>query len=70
MLVLKATAKQYKSLNGFQNGVSKIEFIKDENDNWIIGMQVLTDTDFEEIKSELLKLKEIEYVEPITDFIE
>jgi len=67
MLVLKATAKQYKSLNGFQNGVSKIEFIKDENNNWIIGMQVLTDPDFEEIKSELLKLTKIEYIEPIIE---
>ena len=70
MKVLKATASQYKLLNGFQKETSKLDFVKDQNNNWIVGMEVLTDPDFKEIKSELLKLKEIEFIEPITDIIE
>jgi hypothetical protein len=69
-MVLKATVTQYNKLNGYTKGVSKLEFNKDGNNNWIIGKYILDEPDFEEIKPELLKLKQIEYVEPIIEIIE
>lgn len=59
--VLKATESQYNSLNGRENGGSKIEFIKDTNDNWIIGKEVLSDPTWQAIKPELIQLEEIEF---------
>jgi hypothetical protein len=63
MKVLKATKTQYNSLNGYENGLSRLEFAKDINDNWIVGLEVLEDENFAEIKEQLSKLKQIEYVE-------
>jgi hypothetical protein len=63
MKVLKATKTQYNSLNGYENGLSKLEFAKDGNDNWIVGIEVLTDTDFETIRTQLNELEHIEYKE-------
>ena len=65
MIVLKATLAQYKALNGFENGLSRLEFAKDGNDNWIVGIEVLIDPDFEPIRTKLNELKQIEYIEPI-----
>lgn len=65
MIVLKATLAQYKALNGFENGLSRLEFAKDGNDNWIVGIEVLIDPDFEPIRTKLNELKKIEYIEPI-----
>jgi hypothetical protein len=65
MIVLKATKTQYNSLNGFQNGISKLEFAKDINDNWVVGLEVLEDKNFAEIKEQLSKLTQIEFIEPI-----
>ena len=64
MKVLKATVAQYKSLNGFENGLSILQFAKDNNDNWIVGIEVLTDPEFEQIRTKLNELKQIEYIEP------
>jgi hypothetical protein len=65
MKVLKATKTQYNSLNGYENGLSKLEFAKDVNDNWIVGLEVLEDENFAEIKEQLSKLTQIEFIEPI-----
>jgi hypothetical protein len=65
MKVLKATKTQYNSLNGYENGLSKLEFAKDVNDNWIVGLEVLEDNNFAEIKEQLSKLTQIEFIEPI-----
>jgi hypothetical protein len=65
MKVLKATKTQYNSLNGYENGLSKLEFAKDINDNWIVGLEVLEDENFAEIKEQLSKLTVIEFIEPI-----
>ena len=59
--VLKATEAEYNSLNGLVNGINKIEFIKDANNNWIVGKQVLSDPKWESIKSQLLELEEIDF---------
>ena len=69
MKVLKATQTQYNSLNNFQKGVSRLQFIKDKNDNWVVGLQVLEDLDFVAIHSDLEQLEQIEYV-PFDDIIE
>jgi hypothetical protein len=68
MKVLKATQTQYNSLNGFQKGVSRLEFFKDKNDNWVVGLQVLEDLDFAAIYSDLERLEQIEYA-PFDDII-
>ena len=65
MKVLKANTTQYSALNGYKNGLSKLEFIKDGNDNWIVGLEVLEDENFAEIKEQLSKLTQIEFIEPI-----
>ena len=67
MIVLKATIAQYKALNGFENGLSILQFAKDGNDNWIVGIEVLTDPDFEAIHPQLNELTHIKYVEPKQD---
>ncbi len=64
MVVLKATLAQYSELNGFENGLSILQFAKDGNDNWIVGVEVLTDPDFEPIRPQLNELTQIEYIEP------
>ncbi len=65
MKVLKATKTQYNSLNGYENGLSKLEFAKDINDNWIVGLEVLEDENFAEIRTQLNELTQIEFIEPI-----
>ena len=64
MKVLKATKTQYNALNGFQNGLSMLQFAKDGNDNWIVGLEVLNDNNFAEIRTQLNELTQIEYIEP------
>ena len=63
MKVLTPTKEQFKKLNGFQKGVSRLTFIEDTNGLVYCGIRVLEDDDFLEIREELLKLKQIEYVE-------
>ena len=67
MLVLKANQTQYSKLNGYEIGVSKLEFVKDGEDNWIVGLEVIDNGNFLDIRNELLKLKQIEYIEPIVN---
>lgn len=66
MNVLKANNEQYNELNGFSNGGARLEFIKDANDNWIVGMGVLTIPDFEPIRPQLQELEIIPF-EPKED---
>jgi hypothetical protein len=40
-----------------------LKFIKDFNNNWVVNLAVLEDENFAEIKEQLKKLKQIEYVE-------
>ena len=60
--VLKATEAQKTAIHGYQNGISRIEFIKDGNGNWIVGKGVLDNPDFEPILPQLLELSEIIFV--------
>lgn len=65
MKVLKATQAQYDQLNGYEIGVSKLEFVKDGADNWIVGLEVIDNGNFLDIRNELLELEQIEYIEPL-----
>ena len=66
MKVLKATQQQYEALEGYTNANAVISFQKDRHGNCIIGKQVLADPAFQEIRSELEQLEEIDF-EPITE---
>lgn len=61
MNVLKATQEKYNLLNGFENKISKLEFIKDANNNWVVNEAVLYDHDFIDIRTDLEMLPIIEY---------
>jgi hypothetical protein len=67
MKVLKASKTQYNQLNGYEIGVSKLEFVKDGANNWIVGLDVIHNGNFLEIREQLLELEEIEYIEPIVN---
>ncbi len=66
MIVLKANGEQFDALDGFQNGDNLLKFAKDGNDNWIVGLEVLSDSAYKEIHNQLNELEHIEYV-PIPD---
>jgi len=48
-------------LNGYSNGQNKLNFVQDKNDNWIVGVKVLEDKSFLEIRDELA-------AQPLIDF--
>ena len=62
MLVLKANTEQYNALNYYENNGNILEFVKDGNDNWIVGMNVLTAECFYEIWYDLSQLETIEFI--------
>jgi hypothetical protein len=64
IIVLKATNTQKTAIHGYENGISRIEFIKDGNGNWIVGKGVIDNPDFAPILPQLLDLSEIDYVPP------
>jgi hypothetical protein len=61
MEVLKANINQYEALQGFANGNHIINFSSDEDDNYIVGKEVLTDDKFLEIRGQLQELEVIIY---------
>ena len=65
--VLKATNAQYKVLNGATNGNSRLDFIKDAGNNWIIGKSVLSDLAWLSIKPVLNQLQEIDFNPILTE---
>jgi hypothetical protein len=67
MKVLKGTTKQVSELTGSYANGAEIRFVKDGNENNIIGLEVLTDDDFLEIRQQLLALTKIDYVKPKED---
>jgi len=62
MIVLKATQTQFDALDGYENGENLLKFVKDGNDNWILGTAVLNDSAFEAIHDQLNELERIDYV--------
>jgi hypothetical protein len=45
--VLKATKSQYEFLNGYKYGANTLQFVKDGNNNWIVGKEVLNNAEKE-----------------------
>jgi hypothetical protein len=63
MKVLRATEEQYLELNGYSNETSKLIFVKDGKNNWIVGLEVINDDIYNDIKSKLEELEIIDYTE-------
>ena len=61
MIVLHPNTEQYNALNGYTKKSSKLEFVKDGSDRWIVGLEVLDDYNFVEIHDQLDALERIEY---------
>lgn len=66
MIVLHPNTEQYNALDGYRNGNSILKFVKDGSDIWIVGLNVLTDLEFEAIHDQLEQLERIEYT-PMPD---
>lgn len=65
MKVLKANEEQYNALNHYENKGNVLEFVKDRNDNWIVGINVLTAECFYKIWHELSQLETIDFIQNI-----
>lgn len=61
MIVLTPTPEQYQALNLYTNGLSKLEFVKDGSDKWVVGLNILDDPAFIEIRDQLNLLERIEF---------
>jgi hypothetical protein len=61
MIVLHPNTEQYNALNGYKNKSSELLFVKDGSDRWIVGTQVLNDSNFAEIHDQLEQLERIEF---------
>ena len=61
MKVLKANEVQYKELNGYKKMPYILGFVKDADDNWITGENVLKCEEFSEIMDKLKELEVIDY---------
>ena len=61
MIVLTANEEQYTALNKYKNNASELLFVKDGSDRWIVGLEVLNDSNFLEIHNQLNELERIEY---------
>lgn len=61
MLVLHPNTEQYNTLNGYKKNASELQFVKDGRGRWIVGLEVLDDPNFSEIKQQLEQLEKIEY---------
>jgi hypothetical protein len=61
MIVLHPNEEQYKALNGYKNNASELLFVKDGSGRFIVGIEVLNDPNFIEIREQLLELEQITY---------
>lgn len=61
MIVLHPNTEQYNALNCYTKNSSKLEFVKDGSNRWIVGKEVLNDSNFSEILEQLKELQQIEY---------
>jgi hypothetical protein len=61
MIVLQANKAQKTKLEGVYKNGSTLAFTVDANGNYVIGIGCLTDTDYEDIWTDLSKLKQIQF---------
>ena len=59
MIVLSPNTEQYNALNGYTNGVFRLEFVKDGADRWFIGLDALTYEPFKALYCSVFGLKTI-----------
>jgi hypothetical protein len=64
MEVLTATSAQKKALEGNYLNNSELKFVFDGNGKYIVGLEILNDDNFIEIREQLLALTKIDYVKP------
>jgi hypothetical protein len=64
MEVLTATSAQKKALEGNYVNNSELKFVFDGNGKYIVGLEILNDDNFIEIREQLLSLTKIDYVKP------
>jgi hypothetical protein len=64
IIVLHPNEEQYTALNGYKHNSSELLFVKDGSDRWIVGLEVLNDSNFAEIHDQLEQLERIEYTPP------
>lgn len=62
IIVLHPNLEQYNALNGYKNNSSELVFVKDGSNKWIVGLQVLEDSNFAEINDQLGQLERIEFI--------
>jgi hypothetical protein len=61
IIVLHPNAEQYNALNGYKHNSSELLFVKDGSDRFIVGLEVLSDSNFAEIHDQLEQLERIEF---------
>jgi hypothetical protein len=61
IIVLHPNTEQYNALNGYKHNSSELLFVKDGSDRWIVGLEVLNNPNFAEIRNDLEQLEQIEY---------
>jgi hypothetical protein len=61
MIVLHPNIEQYNKLNGYKNNASELLFVVDGSGRFIVGLEVLEDSNFVEIHDQLEQLKRIQY---------
>lgn len=66
MIVLHANDEQYAQLNGYRKNESILLFAIDGSGKYIVGLEVLDDSNFLEIHEQLDALERIEYT-PINE---
>jgi hypothetical protein len=62
MIVLHPNEDQYNALNSYKNNASELLFVKDGSGRFIVGIEVLNDPNFSEIREQLLELEQITYI--------
>lgn len=61
MIVLHANDEQHAQLNGYRKNESKLLFAIDGSGKFIVGLEVLNDTNFADIHEQLDALERVEY---------
>jgi len=61
MIVLHPNIEQYNKLNGYKYNASELLFVIDGSGKYIVGLEVLEDSNFLEIHDQLEQLERIQY---------
>ncbi len=61
-MVYRASAEKQAEMQGWTNGIHRLEFAQDDVGNWVIGKQCADDPAFAPIAAELRAMTEIPFV--------